>query len=137
MNHIIIPICTPDTRQAMQRPMPQDKNDPEAACTAIEILIPVTFSEKAQRVMDYLEGAIALFQYKGRFVLTDEGLDLTAFGHCGPRWTGDSLEALEAWLEETCDGYDANPADYPGWISLDDPKEWDWSEAGQPAMKND
>ena len=112
MNHEIIPVSNPVC--------PTDHNDPKAASTALQICIP-----------DYLDGSIALFQYKDRFVLTDEGLELSAYEGCRPRWIGSSLKDLEAWLEKTCDEYDANPALYPGWISLNDPKQWDWDDESQ------
>ena len=50
-----------------------------------------------------MEGTIFLFQYQGKLVITDESLDLTINGECGPRWVGDTLEDMETWLESVAD----------------------------------
>ena len=101
--------------------VPMDPNDPAGAEKAIEIRFPSTFSEKARKVVDYLKDTAFLYLYKGQFVLTDESLQLTNViqgdPHAvkgGPRWTGDSLEALEQWLEVTADLYDES-GKVPGW----------------------
>ena len=85
---------------------PEDRNDPEAAKSAIEYTIPEGFSDKAHAVWNYLEGAAFIFEYKGKLVVTDESLDLTVFGDGsreaplgGPRFVCDSWEELEAWLD--------------------------------------
>ena len=98
-----------------------DRNDPEAAVTAIEIHFPSTFSRKAWKVIRYFDGTIFLFVYKGKFIATDESLYLTEHGDGSheapiglPRWTGDSLEALERWLEAVADEYDQD-GEIPGW----------------------
>ena len=57
-----------------------DRNDPQAAVTAIELRFPGTFSHKAWRVIWYMEGAMFLYAYKGKFIVTDESLELTAYG---------------------------------------------------------
>ena len=57
-----------------------DRNDPQAAVTAIELRFPATFSHKAWRVIRYMEGAMFLYAYKGKFIATDESLELTACG---------------------------------------------------------
>ena len=54
-----------------------DRNDPQAAVTAIELRFPGTFSHKAWRVIRYMEGAMFLYAYKGKFIATDESLELT------------------------------------------------------------
>lgn len=99
-----------------------DRNDPVAEATAIEIRFPATFSDKAWRVIRYFEGAMFLYAYKGKFVATDEGLDLTEYGdgsheapYGAPRWAGDSLEELERWLEQLADEYDTSEEEIPGW----------------------
>ena len=87
-----------------------------------EIRITATFGEKAQRVLDYFGNDAKLFYHDGHFVLTDETHDPT---EPTPRWSGKSLFELEAYLDKTCDEYDANYKDYPGWESLDDPTQWE------------
>ena len=98
-----------------------DRNDPQAAATAIELQFPKTFSARAWRVIRYMEGALYLYSYKGKFVTTDESLELTEYGdgtpnspYGCPRWVGDSLEELEWWLESIADDYDSL-GDIPGW----------------------
>ena len=105
-----------------------DRNDPIAAKTAIELQFPKTFSARAWRVIRYMEGAMFLYSYKGKFVATDESLYLTDHGdgsheapYGGPRWVGDSLEALEWWLESLVDDYDAT-GDIPGWETSSEPE---------------
>lgn len=89
---------------------PVDRNDPDAAETAIEITLPCTFSDKARDVWDYLDGAAFLYIYKGRLVVTDESLELTEAGDGSrgnpygcPRWTEDSFEELEKDMEAAYD----------------------------------
>lgn len=87
--------------------LPNDPLDPEAAKTA-EPIEPhsVVFSRKAKDALAYLEGCAFLYRYKGRYVLTDESLQLTDTDGSngtpvgGPRWTGYSLEELNKWLED-------------------------------------
>lgn len=86
--------------------LPDDPLDPEAAKTAEPIeLRSEVFSGEAKEALAYLEGAAYLYRYKGRYVLTDESLQLTdtdgsnGMPMGGPRWTGDSLEELNNWLE--------------------------------------
>lgn len=75
--------------------MPSDTDSPESAAMAIELDYPANLSEKAMATLKALEGAEALYYYMEHFVITDEGLDLDH-----PRWEGDTLEAMEKWLEE-------------------------------------
>ena len=89
---------------------PIDRDDPEAARTAIEYGLPTGFSIKAKRFWKYLEGAAYIFSYCGRLVVTDESLELTEFGDGSheapfgaPRWVCDSWEELEEVLEATYD----------------------------------
>ena len=98
-----------------------DLNDPDAAITAVELRFPDTFSARARRVIRYMEGAMFLYSYKGKFVVTDESLCLSIYGNgtreapfAGPRWVGGSLERLEQWLESIADDYD-EAGDIPGW----------------------
>lgn len=98
-----------------------DRNDPQAEQTAIEIRFPDTFCERAWKVIRYFDGTMFLYVYKGKFVVTDESLYLTDHGDGsyeaplgGPRWTGDSLEELEAWLLQIADEYDQD-GDILGW----------------------
>lgn len=106
-----------------------DMNDPEAAITAIEIRFPETFSRKAWKVIRYFSGAMFLYAYKGKFIVTDESLYLTEHGDGSyeapygfPRWTGNSLEALETWLETIADDYNED-GDIPGWKNDDEESE--------------
>ena len=85
---------------------PVDKNDPEAASTAIFYDLPAGFSDKAKAAWMYLDGTAFIFEYKGQLVVTDESLYLTEHGngtheapHGFPRDTFDSWEDMEAWLE--------------------------------------
>ncbi len=87
---------------------PVDKNDPDSAMTAIFYTVPEGFSAKAKAVMDYLDGAAFIFEYKDHIVVTDEGLWLTMHGDGSrenpmgcERWTCDSWEELEECLELT------------------------------------
>ena len=92
---------------------PVDPSDPEAAATAMPLCFPHELSDNAWRVLNYLEGAVALYAYKGQLVVTDEALTLTErsegnyFG--GPRYVCSSYIELEAWLESNY---------------------WDWEENG-------
>ena len=101
--------------------IPIDMNDRLGALTAIEVPYPESFSEKAWKVIRYMDGCKYLFFYKDKYVATDESLDVTendngsrqaTFG--APRWTGDSLEEFEHWLEDLADIYDEE-GDIPGW----------------------
>ena len=85
---------------------PADKNDPEAASTAIYYDLPSGFSDKAKAAWKYLDGAAFIFEYKDKLVMTDEGLYLTEHGngtheapYGGPRAEFDSWEEMEEWLE--------------------------------------
>ena len=87
---------------------PTDFCDPTSAEKAIELHIPTSFSEKALSVLNQLKDTAFLYLYKNQFVLTDETLELTGGTGSngtvtGPRWTGDTLEELEEWLEECAD----------------------------------
>ena len=89
MKHIVRPFVDQSVNQAI------DRNDPQAAVTAIELQFPKTFSRRAWCVIRYMEGAMYLYSYKGKFVATDESLELTEYGdgthespYGGPRWTG-------------------------------------------------
>ena len=111
-----------------------DRNDPQAQATAIELQFPETFSKKAWRTIRYFEGAMYLYAYKGKFVATDESLDLTEYGdgsherpYGAPRFVCDTLNELEQILEELADLYD-DSGDIPGW---DNP-----SELSKPTSEN-
>ena len=98
-----------------------DRNDPEAAVTAVELHFPPTFCKRAWKVINYFDGTMYLYAYKGKFVVTDESLELTEFGDGSheapfgfPRWVGDSLDELEEWLLLIADEYDKD-GDIPGW----------------------
>ena len=115
MKHQIIP-CEDQTENPAI-----DRNNPLAAATAIELQFPKTFSKKAWRVIRYFEGAMYLYSYKGKFVATDESLELTEYGdgsnetpYGAPRFVCDTLNELEAILEDLADLYDAS-GDIPGW----------------------
>ena len=90
--------------------VPVDMNDRESGDTAIELTLPTGLSEKAQACWDYFDGTAFAYEYKGRLVVTDEGLYLTEHGDGtyeapfgGPRWVVDSWEELENALEATYD----------------------------------
>ena len=98
-----------------------DRNDPEHARTAIELEWPETFSRRAKMVIRYFEGTMFPFLYNDHIVLTDESLELTAFGDGSPeaplgfpRYEDNTLEGVEAWLEEVADQFDSD-GDTPGW----------------------
>lgn len=89
---------------------PIDRNDLQGAKTAVELTLPTGFSEKAWACWDYFDGTAFLYEYKGRLVVTDESLYLTAHGDGTtaaplgfPRWECDSWEELERILEMTYD----------------------------------
>ena len=77
---------------------PMDADDPDSAVMAIELDYPANLSEKAMATLKALEGTEALYYYMEHFIITDEGLDLNQ-----PRWEGDTLEAMEEWLEKQAD----------------------------------
>jgi hypothetical protein len=95
---------------------PVDRNDHEAAATAVALAFPHELSDNAWRMLNYLDGTAFLFAYKGQLVVTDESLDLTECGDGaespvgGPRWVGDSFQQLEAWLEH----------EFWGWLEDED-----------------
>ena len=96
---------------------PVDRNDPEAAATAVALAFPHELSDNAWRMLNYLDDTAFLFAYKGQLVVTDESLDLTECGDGtpespfgGPRWVGDSFQQLEAWLEH----------EFWGWLEDED-----------------
>ena len=87
---------------------PVDKNDPEAANTAVFYSVPVEFSAKAKAVMDYFDDTAFIFEYADKLVVTDESLYLTNHGDGtmdapmgGPRAEFDSWEEMEEWLDGT------------------------------------
>ena len=115
MRHLIKPCADQTLNPAI------DRIDPQAAATAIELEFPKTFSKKAWRVIRYMEGAMYLYSYKGKFVATDESLELTEYGdgsherpYGAPRFACDTLNELEVILEDLADLYDAS-GDIPGW----------------------
>ena len=85
---------------------PIDKNDPEAAKTAVEYTTPGKFSKKARAGREYLDDTMHIFLYKDKLVVTDESYYLTTHGDGSmenpmgfPRGEFDSWEELEEWLE--------------------------------------
>ena len=106
MKHQIIPAATQFTAI--------DRNDPEKARTAVTLAWPETFSDRARMALRYFDDTIYLFSYDGKLVATDESMELTEYGDGSPdspigcpRWEGDSLDQLEAWLEAVADDNDA------------------------------
>lgn len=98
-----------------------DRNNPENARTAVELDWPETFSRRAKMVVRYLEDTAFLFWYNDHIVVTDESMELTAFGDGSPeapigfpRYEDNTLEGVEAWLEEVADQFDSD-GDIPGW----------------------
>lgn len=100
---------------------PVDRNDPGSAATAQPLCFPHELSDNAWRLLNYLDDTAWLFAYKGRLVVTDEALELTAAGDGapgnplgGPRWVGDSFEEMEAWLEAEFEAWmQEDPEDRP------------------------
>ena len=99
-----------DTHIILDGKHPIDKNDPQSAASAIELALPTGFSEKAKACWKYFDDTAFLFEYKGKLVVTDESLWLTAYGNGTlesplgfPRFTCDSWEELEKVLELTYD----------------------------------
>ena len=92
-------------------PYEDQKNVPtckgESAPTAIEIRFPETFGARAWHMIEELGDTVFLYLYNNRFIVTDELCELES-----PRWSGESLEALENWLEEQASLKDAEE---PGW----------------------
>ena len=93
---------------------PVDMNDRMSEGTAVELDLPDNFSDKAKACWDYFDGTAFAFEYKGRLVVTDESLYLTAHGDGSheapfgfPRWEVDSWEELEQALEATYDDLEA------------------------------
>ena len=70
MKHVVKPFMDQSINQAI------DRNDSQAAATAIELQFPKTFSRRAWRVIRYMEGAIYLYSYKGKFVANTETVRL-------------------------------------------------------------
>ena len=54
--------------------IPIDMNDRLGALTAIEVPYPESFSEKAWKVIRYMDGCMYLFFYKGKYVATDASI---------------------------------------------------------------
>lgn len=124
MTHPIIPA-------KYQRNPGVDRNDPEGAKSATELQFPPTFNQQAWRVIRYMEGAMFLYSYKGKLVVTDESLYLTDHGngtheapYGGPRWVGDSLEDLEQFLTALSKEYDADDT-IPGWEARHEEQHFD------------
>ena len=99
-----------DNRATYFGEQPVDRNDPKGARMALGLTLPEGFSDKAWACWDYFDGSAFLYGYKGRLVVTDEALELTAAGdgtrenpYGGPRWVCDSWEELEQILEEVYD----------------------------------
>ena len=115
MKHEMKPVAAENALTAI------DRNDPEHAKTAIELEWPETFSRRAKMVIRYFEGTMFLFWYNDHAVVTDESLELTAFGDGSPeapfgfpRYEDNDLRGVELWLEDCADQFD-NDGDTPGW----------------------
>ena len=99
-----------DTHVIFSEDRPVDRRNPENAATAIELELPTGFSDKAKACWDYFDGTAFLYEYKNQLVITDESLELTAFGDGTPespigfpRWVCSSWGELERGLELTYD----------------------------------
>ena len=112
---------------------PIDRNDPKSQYSALALSFPHELSDNAWRMLNYLDDTAWLFAYKGRLVVTDESLELTDSGDGtsenplgGPRWTGDTFEELEAWLEAEFEAWlEEKPDDCP--FDRDTPvTRWDY-----------
>lgn len=113
MKHEMIPTTNPNVAI--------DRNDPENAKTAIELEWPETFSRRAKMAIKYFEDTMFVFFYKNHIVVTDESMELTAFGDGSPespigfpRYEDNDLRGVELWLEDCADQFD-NDGDIPGW----------------------
>nr|DAR40926.1 MAG TPA: hypothetical protein [Bacteriophage sp.] len=91
---------------------PIDKNNLDGVygATAVALDWPENLSEKAKKTLEYLDGAIFLFRYLGRYVITNESLWLTDYGTdnmddpLGGPWDDlDALEELDFWLANQAD----------------------------------
>ena len=78
-------------------------------------------SEDAKMVIRYFEGTMFPFLYNDHIVVTDESLELTAFGDGSPkapfgfpRYEDNDLRGVEIWLEDCAEQFD-NDGDTPGW----------------------
>lgn len=106
----------------------ENSNDSEAA---EEVAWPEGMSQRAMMVLEYFEGTMYLFRYKGKYVITDESGALEESGDGstgkpieGPRAIFDSTEEIEPWLESIADEYDRiqeKGEEVPGW---NETKEW-------------
>lgn len=70
----------------------------------------VELSDKAKLGLRYLEGAAFLFKYEGKYIVTDEGGDLQAYGDGSlekpygcPQGEFDTLDEINTWFEELVD----------------------------------
>ena len=116
MKHPTIPISNPKAGI--------DLNNPEKAKTAVELEWPETFSTRAKMVIRYLGNTAFLFSYDNSIVMTDETLALDNFGDGTPespfrfpRYVDNTLEGVEAWLEEIADQFDSD-ACIEGWDDI-------------------
>lgn len=113
MKHAMIPAAIPYPAI--------DRNDPEKAKTAVMLEWPETFSDRAKMVIKYFDGTMFPYSYNDHIVVTDESLELTAFGDGSPeapfgfpRYEDNNLRGVELWLEDCADQFD-NDGDTPGW----------------------
>ena len=101
----------------------EDFNNPEHASSAVTLDWPETFSDPAQDVIRYFDGTMFLFLYDSRYVVTDESLALSESSEpgapaCTPRYVGDSLDAVEGWLEKMAGIANDDPDAFPGWQDM-------------------
>ena len=91
-----------------------DHNDQKNAWKAIQYSAPEYFSEMAKDCLEYFEGSLYIFEYKGQLHITDESMELTDFAspdgkyECwgGPRLICDSWDELQDWLETVWEDLD-------------------------------
>ncbi len=95
-----------DTHIILNGKKPIDKRNPQSAALAIELALPTGFSKKAKACWNEFNDTAFLFEYKGKLVVTDESLCLTAYGDGTseaplgfPRFICNSWEELESVLE--------------------------------------
>ena len=97
------------TNETYLQPVDYSNLDGEYGKSAIALPWPDNLSKKAWKAVDYFDDTAFLFLYRGKFVITDEALDLTEHGdgkeepYGGPRAVFERWAEIGPWLEEVAD----------------------------------